>query len=380
MLAWILDRNFENLGIVDVFESFIWTDRWDQVGDFELYIPPRLEIIEYLKQDNYVMIKESNKLMVIETLNLETVFDQGDMLTVSGRSLESLLDRRVIWGRTVLSGNVQNAIQRLLNENVISPSISKRRISNFVFQASNDSVVKSKTLEEETVFNGENLYETIQTLCMTHKLGFSVTPNYSTGKIIFQLHSGVDRSYAQNDRPWVVFSPKFGNILSSNYFRDNTTYKNSCLVLGEENEYFDQVLIDAALDNSSGLDRREMAVDGGEIPATVSHEETYEYEITDSSGDTAIAQDTVEVHERNPEQTGLMTSLGKEALTEYEKLEAFESEIDPVKQFVLGKDFFMGDIVQVVNDYGFESTARVAEVIRCHDSTGESVTPTFTSV
>lgn len=380
MLAWILDKNFENLGIVDVFESFIWTDRWDQAGDFELYIPPRLGIIEYLKQDNYVMIKESSKLMVIETLNLETVFDQGDMLTVSGRSLESFLDRRVVWGQTVLSGNVQNAVKRLLDENVISPEISKRKIPNFIFQASNDSAVTRKTLEEETVFNGENLYEVIQTLCAAYKLGFSVTPNYKTGEMVFKLYSGVNRSYAQDDRPWVVFSPKFGNILSSNYFRDNTSYKNACLVLGEENEYFEQVLVDATLDNSSGLDRREASADGGNIPATISHEETYEYEMEDSSGDISVGHDTVEVHERNPEQIGLMTSLGKEALVEFEKLEAFESEIDPTRQFVLGRDFFMGDIIQVVNDYGFESTARVAEIIRCHDTTGETVTPTFTSV
>lgn len=380
MLAWILDRNFENLEIVDSYQSFIWTDRFNEAGDFELYLPPKLETLEFLKADNYVMIRESDRLMVIETLSLDASAEGGDMLTVTGRSLESLLDRRVIWGSTRLSGNVQNGIQKLLNENAINPSITKRKIPGLVFRASNDSGVTSKTFSEETELNGENLYDAIQVICMEHNLGFRMLPKYDTKQIIFELYSGADRSYDQEDNPWVVFSPGFGNILSSSYLKDITNYKNACLVLGELNDYYDQVLVDAALDNSSGLDRREMSEDGGDIPATVEYREEVEVEVEDSGGNTHTDVQIVEVHDPNPDQVELMTSKGKEALVEYEQVEAFESEIDPEHQFVLGRDFFMGDIVQVVNDYGLESVARVAEVIRCHDDTGETVTPTFISV
>ena len=39
MEAMILDTNFQGIYIVDSFESFIWTDRFSECGDFELYIP-----------------------------------------------------------------------------------------------------------------------------------------------------------------------------------------------------------------------------------------------------------------------------------------------------------------------------------------------------
>ena len=49
------------------------------------------------------------------------------------------------------------------------------------------------------------------------------------------------------------------------------------------------------------------------------------------------------------------------------------------RQFVYKKDFNIGDVVQVVNEYGQEATSRVTEIVISQDENGESLNPTFTS-
>ena len=58
---------------------------------------------------------------------------------------------------------------------------------------------------------------------------------------------------------------------------------------------------------------------------------------------------------------------------------SFEGEIDGSRQFVYKKDFNIGDVVQVVNEYGQEATSRVTEIVISQDENGESLNPTFTS-
>ena len=38
MNVWVLDENLEAIDIVEAFSSFIWTDRYNEYGDFELRI------------------------------------------------------------------------------------------------------------------------------------------------------------------------------------------------------------------------------------------------------------------------------------------------------------------------------------------------------
>ena len=172
MEAWILDQNAASLAVLDTFQSFIWTDRYRGYGDFEIYMPAETSALSYLKEGNYLVTKDSDRMMIIEDIQVDTDAENGNHLTVTGRSLESILCRRVIWGYKVLNGNFQDAIRTLLNENVIAPSNSKRKIPNFVFRASTDTRITGLTVD--TQFLGENLYDAILSLCEEKEIGFRV--------------------------------------------------------------------------------------------------------------------------------------------------------------------------------------------------------------
>lgn len=45
-----------------------------------------------------------------------------------------------------------------------------------------------------------------------------------------------------------------------------------------------------------------------------------------------------------------------------------------------GKDFFIGDIVQITNEYGMESRARISEIVTAIDTQGTVTCPTLSTV
>lgn len=71
---------------------------------------------------------------------------------------------------------------------------------------------------------------------------------------------------------------------------------------------------------------------------------------------------------------------GKEKLADSTETITFEGEMEISKMFVYGEDFFMGDIVQIVNEFGIEAKARVVEMIHSQDENGVDFYPTFETV
>lgn len=102
MELYILNTVFESVAVIDWFESLIWSDRYDQAGDMELYMAMQNSLLNFLKQDFYIWTADSEHTMIIEDINITSDTEDGNKLLVTGRSLESILERRIIWGREYL--------------------------------------------------------------------------------------------------------------------------------------------------------------------------------------------------------------------------------------------------------------------------------------
>ena len=166
--------------------------------------------------------------MIIEKIDLKSDIDDGDEFIVSGNSLESILERRIVWTKTVLSGSLQEGIKKLINEAIISPEIAERKIPNFIFEDSIDPAITALMSNKEFEA-GDNLYDIIKDVCEEYKICFKVILN-NEKKLAFSLYAGADRSYTQSDNAFVMFSPNFENIITSEYSSYRTDYKNVCLV------------------------------------------------------------------------------------------------------------------------------------------------------
>ena len=351
MEVWVLNTDLEAVDIVDTFESLIWTDRYNKCGDFEIYTYASSDNIKLFEEDCYLWSKDSDHMMIIEEKKIESDAETGSHLTVTGRSLESILDRRIIWTQTILSGNLQDGVKKLLDENVISPTIPDRQIPNFIFEYSDDEAITSLTLN--TQFTGDNLYDAICLICSSFNIGFKITLN-DQKQMVFKLYSGTDRSYDQVKNPYVVFSPNFENIINSNYFESKKSLKNVTLVAGEGEGTARKT---ATVGEGVGVARRELYSDARDISS--------------SDGDTTIS---------NAAYLELLKERGNENLSECIFVKAFEGEMETTQMFVYGEDFFMGDIVQIHNEYDMEAKSRVVEIVKSQSNDQYTTYPTFSVI
>lgn len=358
MEVFVLNTNFETLGIIDVYESFIWTDRYNSYGDFEIYTPITDKMMELLKQDNYIWFKESDHMMIVEEIQISSDIEDGDKLIVTGRSLESILDRRILWKKVTLTNNTfYQVCMILLSWNVMSPSDTSRQIPGF-YMKTDDGSLDDIRLDVQ-YDRGENLYEVIETLCQTFDIGFKITLD-EDNKFCFSLYRGEDRSYNQTVNPYVVFSPNFENIINSNYIESKKAFKNTGLVVGEEVEGQTQKEFTRSLNDvtTSGLDRREIYVDCSSVSKTREDETV----MTDS------------------EYTNILKQKADEEFAQNIVTKSFEGQVETTRSFKYNEDFFMGDIVQIVNEHNIESHSRITEMIYSQDNSGVSVYPTFQTV
>ena len=363
-----MDTEFKMVGIIDTFISLIWTDRYDEAGDFELLLPMDTPVTNLIKEDYYLVIDESEHAMVIEDITITTDVEEGKRLKVTGSSLEKILDRRIVWNKTIFKKtyvgdttevdtvpSLQDAIIQLLDENVTSSAaMTARQIKNFVYEKSIDEAITNLTIEAQ--YYGESIYEIVSTLCKENQIGFKVTLN-SDNQFVFKLYAGADRTYDQIENPYVVFSPDNDNLFNSSYYRGKSSFKNVALVSGDDSddeskkEYQQPVQVG----NAIGIDRREIFTDGSDISITV-------------DDDITLTPTQYAAHQK---QKGIDT------LIEHLEYEAFEGEVEATVMYKYGEDFFMGDYVQLEDEYGHEGQAYISEFIMSQDASGISMYPTF---
>lgn len=378
MDVYVMDTSFNILGLFDQFKSFIWTERFNSPGDFELVLPITKDAVELLKRGNYLSIVDSEYLMVIEGISMDAGQEDGYFMTVTGRDAAVLLERRIMIDHQQFdNANFQDAFLNLITSNAISPANSKRAIPNLQLVRSTESAVTSVTFSAS--YWGDNLLLRTHELCQANDIGYRMLYHEGSG-FTFGFYGGVNRSYSQSTNPYVIFSSDFDNLIKSQYAENEESYRTAALVVGAreviQKEETDPETEEKTIteyegatmytyvgdDGPSGLDRREM--------------------LLDATGISAKTEPKTEKEEAKPipkaQYLDILKSRGELTLGQTKVVVAYDGEIDAQWQFVYGQDFFLGDIVQVRNDFGLETEARVTEVVRSWDESGERVLPTFT--
>ena len=349
MEVLVMNKSFVHDMVIDTFDSLLWTERYSSCCDFEIYTSVSSDILK-VQRGYYLWLEESDTQMIVENIETKDDVEDGDVIVLSGRSLESILDRRIVWDTTQLSGNFQNAIKKLINQNFITPTISSRRINNMVFVDSDDPAITGLTIDRQVT--GDNVLELIVELCSAYGVGFRVQLT-EDNTFAFSLYAGKDHSYDQDDNPYIVFSPKYENVINSDYIESSQTHKNVSLVAGEDNTV-DGKRRTRVVGTASGLDRKELYVDARDIQS-----ETSDGELTES------------------EYNALLDQRGSEKLSECVETTAFDGQLDFASSYKYGIDYFKGDIVQFESGHGQEAKVQIIEVIRSQDPSGYAVYPTF---
>lgn len=343
------------IGNIDVYESFLWIERYYEAGEFEIITTPSLEHRSLATKGYYVSIAGTDRLMVVEDVNFITDPVDGNKLIIKGRSIETLLDRRIIWQPVNFENtSFQNSIYTMLDQNALNPTDPLRKINLLEFEWSTDPEILTLILSAQIW--GKGLYTTIVDLCFANRVGFKVILT-DDKKFCFKLYKGVDRSYYQTDNPYVIFSPDFENLKNATYITSDKLLKNTSLTFGDKGVGNAPVFIEITLDQYGDLNRREMVIDGSDVSRV------------DPEGN----EIPFEVYLEHLQQRTL------EELFKTVMVESLSSELDPIGTYIYGEDFFLGDIIQVANldKGGIETRSQMIELVRSVDLSGIKVYPVF---
>jgi hypothetical protein len=349
----VLDEDFVQIHVLDVFDSAIWTDRFFEAGDFKIKLSMTAENYKHVLVGRYVWNSMSDRIMMIEKIVIESSSDEGSMMTVSGRSLEYLMFRRIIWGQRRHKTNLHDTIKTMIMENMVAPSDGARKMSWLTFEDNPDP--RLAKIQVDVQHTGDNLYTAVTELLEKHHVGIAFLYD-GPGQIRIRLESGVDRSYAQNTNPFIVFSPRFDNLISGRFASDISTMKTVALV-GGPGEGNERIYETVSSGPTVGWNRREVFVNATSVRDK-------------DENNNAIPESTVRANLREEGSTKL-------GLSENQHLIEFDGETAEHTMYTYGVDYRIGDVVQIQDSNGFNIPTRLIEFIQSHDRSEVKFYPTF---
>lgn len=382
---YVYNQDFQRIGVVDNYTSFIWAKRYVEFGDCEIYAPATPENLAIFQIDNFIAREDDDMCCRIESIELSTDTEAGDYLIVTGVDVRKILNQRIVWKTTSYSGEAEIFMRRLVTENVIYPNDTNRTITRFEL---GDYYGVNDRLDIQVSY--EPLGDTIKEICRKFDCGFRVS--FRNMKFVFEVYRGEDRSFNQTKNPYVIFSNEFDNLKSSKFLTDKSAYASVALV-GGSGEGKDRFLKMVRTSPSGGLNRYEIFVDAKSMSKNITYEdlkEAYPNGSITNAGDffywTVNGENIAILDSLSDPQNAelldapyyaLLGEAGDEKLAEMKILTAFEGEVEGNNTYVYKTDYSIGDNVQIKNEFGIERAVRIVEVVESFNDEGHSIIPTF---
>jgi len=393
------NQAMEKVGVIDSYESLIWTERYNEAGEFELYFPFNVITLAKVLPDYYIRLPAySDKTMIVEDIVIGHDSDKGNYCTITGRSVESLLDRRVYCvakyedsettSYTDDETYVMIAIEALIESGFSEEDETKRYVP-FIEAPHWDgySIKDEDDIDEQideleiidynwsSISNG-NVYDEINTILNSTGIGIRALWNGSplagyadgnSGLFVYNLYIGNDRTSDADDKNmYLLLSESNDNLSNTETCIKNSEYKNVVIVYGYDGP--DQVagttsggmttVIDglvtakawSTIVEPTGLNRRETFVD---VTSSLPPEE-------DSDGNPILSN----AYWYKLKQYGATYIRN----TDYMRTTAVSGIID-YRQVGLS----IGDRIEVVDNYGDKTKKQVTELSYTIDTSGISL-------
>jgi hypothetical protein len=353
MEVYVLDSLLRRIQVFDKFESLIWTERFSEIGDFELDLKSTLENRSAFTTDTRIAINESYRVMTVESVEDSTDSEGKSILKVKGKSLEAILDDRVATDSTVdltpweLMGTPGDIARTMFNDICVLGTVNPRDVIPFIAAG---TIFPPNTIPEsstEIVWSQspDSLKNAIKAICDLYDLGFRLIRNFDTSQLYFDIYSGDDRTSRQTLLSPVIFAANLDNLQNTTEYKSTEGSKNVAYVFSEAG--FQIVYGDNVDPNVDGFERRVLGVNASDI--------------------------TVD----NPDPVGALIQRGTEELAKNRGLQLFDGEINQYSEYTYGVDYNLGDIVEMRNKDGIITYQRITEQIFVSDQEGERSYPTL---
>ena len=423
----VYNQNLERIGVVMQYTSLIWAKRYVEKGDCELYLPVTLDALSLFRQGYYLVRQDDDMVCVIRKIEITTDVEQGNMLTITGIDVRTLIDQRVIAEQhKVTKANAEAVIRELITESMISAGNSRNmRKPNggaLIDVQANTALTNKITTQMDYGSVGDKIREIQKTFGWGGRFVLDTT----SLKFVYRTYKGADK------RNVVKFSPKYYTLGSSDYVNDQTKMKNVTYIAFKYNAAYGNVIYDynpitqwygtatgtgryeqiIKKDSTEKMKRSRIEADypGGiwyhaddnlwiyqintwtfEIPpgdfedflramhpeitittqGGVKYGTATDYDIAYStSADVTRAADCILT---DVPYILYMLGLAQEECTKHPAQVTFTGEIIPDLTFQYKEDYDLGDIVTIENEYGISSATRITEIVENWDDNGYQI-------
>lgn len=349
MDIYVLDPDtFLETDVVDTHESLIWTERWNQLGDFQLRVTSSEQNRSLLSLGGFISLPQSKsrRVMRIETREDAENDDGKRFLTVKGRSIESILDDRNISVPVSDSKTPGDWIRWIVNEYTNLPFETKYQIP---FLQSGTLLPLGDIPESSTEIPMDvklgNLLSFVLDVASTYNLGFRLIRE--EGDLYFEVYTGFDLTEE------LIFSPNLDNLSNVKEFETILGYKNVIIVQSPDagGYYAHDTYVNGGSFSIAGFDRKSTQV------------------ILDEEPDVPAGSTLDDVLE----------NIGQIEGKKYRPLRLVDGELNWTK-FTYGVDYRLGDLVMTQSRYGTLTAQRVTEQIFISDAEGDRSYPTTSIV
>ncbi len=356
MELYTLDSLFRRDQVIDVFDSVIWTERWREKGDFELSLNSTRENRSRLKTGTLLACNESFRVMQVEEVEDDYNADGIRTLKVKGPSMEALLEDRAAKAtlsdtttepKWVITGVPTFVARKIFHDICVTGNLNVGDKIPFIIEGT--FMTPSTIVEPDDVIttdlDPQTVYSAIKALADAWDFGFRLLRYFDTSQLYFDIYMGNDRTTAQSTFTPVIFTPELDNLQNTSELTTTSKAKNVAYVFSPAGFH-----VVYALDvnpDVQGFERRVLVVDATDITAD------------------------------NPDVTAALIQRGREELSKNQAISAFDGEINPNSLYKYGRDYELGDLVEIHNSDGVASYMRVTEQIFASDREGERSYPTL---
>lgn len=222
----VFDSNLTFKGFLDRFNSFQCSQKYADVGSFQIKAILTKETVSLLQEGNFVQYKEFAG--IIDSIQMNDNAGEVPTISASGYDLVGLLKSRIIWNNVTYSGNSERFLHKIINDNAINPTDANRKIP-FLAVARTSSGLP-QTTERNT--KHETLLDECIKVCNVADYGFAIDLDAKSKQMNFRVYQGTDRTAGQPNQ--IIIGKAFDNVMMQDYTYSTKDEITTVLVESEE--------------------------------------------------------------------------------------------------------------------------------------------------